>query len=136
MAYNNGFPMSYPQYYPQNNNLTPNFVSFPANNAPNQQNSIIWVQGEAGAKSYLVAPNTTVSLWDSETQTIYMKSADMSGMPSMKILDYTIREANQPTVPVIQNTDEYVTREEFAAFEEKIKKQLDRGNRKETKNNE
>ena len=49
------------------------------------------MQGEAGAKSYMVAPNTTVQLWDSEAQVIYLKSADASGMPSMKILDYTIR---------------------------------------------
>jgi hypothetical protein len=50
------------------------------------------VQGESGAKSYLVAPNCTVQLWDSESQTIYIKSADASGMPSIKILDYTIRD--------------------------------------------
>lgn len=72
--------------------------NFPVNYYPNyqnqyQQNGIIWVQGEAGAKSYLVAPNTTVQLWDSESQTIYLKSADSSGMPSIKVLDYTVREA-------------------------------------------
>ena len=55
--------------------------------------SLIWVQGEAGAKSYLVAPGQTVALWDSENQTIYLKSADASGMPSMRILDYKIRDA-------------------------------------------
>jgi hypothetical protein len=49
------------------------------------------VQGEAGAKSYLVAPNSTVTLWDSEAQSIYLKSADAAGMPSIKVLDYTIR---------------------------------------------
>lgn len=57
---------------------------------------IIWVQGEAGAKAYLVAPGNTVQLWDSENQVIYLKSADMSGMPSMRILDYTERNAAQP----------------------------------------
>ena len=79
MAYNNGFPASY-QYFPQYQQTY------------QQNNGIIWVQGEAGAKSYLVAPNTTVQLWDSEAQTIYLKSADASGMPSIKTLDYTIRE--------------------------------------------
>jgi len=60
---------------------------------PQQPSSgIIWVQGEAGAKSYLVAPNQTVVLWDSEAQTIYLKSADASGIPSIKTLDFTIRE--------------------------------------------
>lgn len=66
---------------------------------PPTNNGIIWVQGEAGAKSYLVAPNSTVQLWDSESQTVYLKSADASGMPSMKILDYTIRpDTSQKTL--------------------------------------
>ena len=98
MAY--GYPMSY--QYPQYQ----------------QNNGLVWVQGEAGAKSYLVAPNQTVQLWDSEAQTIYLKSADASGMPSMKILDYTIREASQP-MPKIASSD-YVTREELQRFREEI----------------
>ena len=65
---------------------------------PQQNNGIIWVQGEAGAKSYLVAPNTTVQLWDSEDQVIYLKSADASGMPSMRILDYKERVAEIPAI--------------------------------------
>ena len=44
---------------------------------PQTNNGIIWVQGEAGAKSYLVAPNNTVQLWDSEDQKIYLKSAQL-----------------------------------------------------------
>lgn len=68
MAYN---------YYPQNMYYQP-------------QSSIIWVQGENGAKSYQIAPNNTVTLWDSEAQKIYIKSADASGMPSMKTLEYKI----------------------------------------------
>lgn len=93
MAYNNIFPMTYqPQqmYYPQ--------MQSQGQQTPNG-NSLIWVSGEAGAKAYLVAPNTTVTLWDSESQTIFLKSADATGMPSMKILDYTIRSnASQETV--------------------------------------
>ena len=64
---------------------------------PPQNNGIIWVQGLAGAKSYMVAPNSTVQLWDSEAQCIYLKSADASGMPSIKTLDYTIREMPSQT---------------------------------------
>lgn len=91
----------------------------------NANGGIIWVSGEAGAKAFLVAPNTTVQLWDSESQTIYLKSADASGMPSIKILDYVAREAtNTPKVAETINLDDYVTRKDFDAFEEKIKKQL------------
>ena len=87
--YNNGYPATYAPYY-----------QYPYQQGTNQTSGIIWVQGEAGAKSYLVAPNTTVQLWDSERQRIYLKSADASGMPTMKVLDYTIQESTQnaPTV--------------------------------------
>jgi hypothetical protein len=92
-----------------------------------QQNGIIWVQGEAGAKSYLVAPNTTVQLWDSEAQTIYLKSADASGMPTMKILDYTIRDQGGQTAPsVIQDHADYVTRDEFSALADRVEKLIER----------
>ena len=100
--YNNGFPTSYqPVFYQQP------YQPMPQNQPQqqNQQSSIIWVSGEAGAKAYLVAPNTTVQLWDSEKQTIYLKSADASGMPSMKTLDYTIREMPQPQAPISQQND-------------------------------
>ena len=94
MTYNNYFPMNYGQgaYYP-------NYGANAQQQTQAVNNGIIWVQGEAGAKSYLVAPNNTVQLWDSERQTIYLKSADASGMPSIKTLDYTIRENVVPNVP-------------------------------------
>lgn len=117
MAYNGGFPIGYTQYYPMQQNVAP---------APQQpqNNGIIWVQGEAGAKSFMVAPNTTVQLWDSEDQVIYLKSADASGMPTMKVLDYTIRQAgNSQAAPALMQSD-YVTRDELSAFEEKIKKMI------------
>lgn len=54
-------------------------------------NGIVWVQGEVGARSYLVSAGCTVPLWDSERQTIYIKTVDSSGIPSMRIFDYTER---------------------------------------------
>jgi len=81
---------------------------------PQTDGGIIWVQGEAGAKAYLVAPGSTVQLWDSENQVIYLKSADMSGMPSMRILDYTERNTAQPkpAAPQIDLT-QFITRDEL-----------------------
>ena len=119
MAYNSYYPATYPYYAYQAQN-TPNFNDFQQGqgNIQNSQNrantGILWVQGEAGAKAYPVAPNNTVQLWDSESQTIYLKSADASGMPSMKILDYTIREEGRRN-DILKQVDlsGYVTREEF-----------------------
>ena len=117
MAYYNGFPATYQPMQP----VFPQYrqpVQQPVQQQPQQNQGIIWVQGEAGAKSYLVAPNSTVQLWDSESKTIFLKSADASGMPSMKILDYTIRgESTEKPAPV----PEYATREEVNALAEKIK---------------
>lgn len=79
---------------------------------PVQQNAMIWVQGEAAAKGYLVAPNTSVALWDSEAQTVYIKSADASGMPSLKVLDYTIR--NMPNLPQNGPLSEGLDKSSFA----------------------
>ena len=114
MAYNSGFPVTYPQMYYQ--------PQYQAQQQPQQNSGMIWVSGEAGAKAYLVAPNTTVQLWDSEAQVVYLKSADASGMPSMKVLDYTIRQnaGNGPVaasaIPTI-NPTEYATRAEFDALQ-------------------
>ncbi len=131
MAYNNGFPIGYQpapiNYQPQSSyQLQPQPVQ-------QQQNpGMIWVQGEAGAKSYLLTPNTTLPLWDSEQQTIYLKSSDASGMPSMKILDYTIREQGAPHKNNLTEEQHkidlsgFVTYDEFNNRLDEITRKLDR----------
>ena len=79
------------------------------------QNALTWVSGIEAAKAWYVAPNTTVALWDSEAQTIYLKSADVSGMPSMKILDYALRGAESHADGVSVPQTEYLTREDLEA---------------------
>ena len=69
---------------------------------PQMSNDMIWVQGLAGAKAYLVAPNTTVTLWDSESETIYLKSCDSNGMPSMRILDIKERTETPSKMPSVE----------------------------------
>ena len=121
MPYNSYFPATYqPLYYPQYGynqpqqaqNVQPVQPTVPQNVPASQpvSSGIIWVQGEAGAKSYQVAPNTAVQLWDSENQTIYLKSADANGIPSIKTLDYTIREA------IPNNNSALVSNFDSAAF--------------------
>lgn len=110
MAFNNGFPMTYPQMYSQ-----------PYQPPQNQgNNAMIWVQGESGAKSYLTAPNTTVVLFDSESQTIYLKSADATGLPSMRILDYTIRDQKPQNGVFDKPVESYATKSEIDALRAEI----------------
>lgn len=119
MAYNYGYAMN---YYPMQANAFQG-VGNVGGVAPNaQSNGIIWVQGEAGAKSYMVAPNNTVQLWDSESQTIYLKSADASGMPSMRILDYTIRSeaSNSPVKTFSEHEAIIPIREELNALKSRM----------------
>lgn len=109
MAFNNGFPMTYPQMYAQ--------PSYQPQAAQNQGNTgIIWIQGESAAKSYLVAPNSTVVLFDSESQTIYLKSADATGLPSMRVLDYTIRDQKTSNGVFSQPSGDYATKQEMDAL--------------------
>ena len=109
MAYFNGFPATYQQVYPyQPQQQT-------------QQSGLNWIQGEQAAKSYLVAPNSSVVLFDSEAQTVYIKSADASGMPSMKILDYTIRNAqNAPNQAPVSPVENYATKSDIEALRGQI----------------
>ena len=81
---------------------------------PQPDCGIIWVQGEAGARGYIVAQGNTVPLWDSESNTIYLKSVDPTGVPSMRIFDYTERTTAQRQPPVMPQQD-YITRKEFEA---------------------
>ena len=95
---------------------------------------LLWVSGEVGAKSYLVAPNSTVLLMDSDAQRFYLKSADGAGMPSMRIFEYN-EITNTPTSVVsAPNSHEkeldskYVTREEYEGLKrqyESIMQRLD-----------
>lgn len=78
-----------------------------------QQPSIQWVSSERAAYEYLVAPNSAVALWDSSAPVVYLKQADASGKPSMKIYDLVERTAQAPEArPGV----EYVTRQEFEAL--------------------
>ena len=119
MAYNNYFPVGYqPMYYPQQNQVqTP--IQAQQQPQPQMNNGIIWVQGEAAAKSYPIAPNSSVPLWDSEANVIYIKSADMSGMPSIKILDYTMRDV-APRSAEISPQNDFATKDDISVLEKEI----------------
>ena len=81
--------------------------------------SIIWVQNEQEAYNYLVAPNSAAALWDSNNPVVYLKQADASGKPTMKIYDLVERTTHRPQAAP-QPAAEYVTRQEFAALQARI----------------
>lgn len=67
-----------------------------------QAPSIVWVQSEMEAANYLVAPNSAVTLWDSNSPVVYLKQADASGKPSMKIYDLVERTQRPVQAPTVE----------------------------------
>lgn len=106
MAFNPYFPATYQNPYMQQYQ-------------PQQQSGgLIWVQGEAGAKSYPVSAGQSVLLMDSESNRFFIKSADASGMPMpLRVFDYTERKdavrASESASAAGLDISAYVTREEF-----------------------
>ena len=82
---------------------------------------LLWVQGESGAKSFLVAAGASVLLMDSEASKFYIKSADSAGMPNMRTFEYKEVFANQNPQPVEEpKVAEYATQEEIAELKKQI----------------
>ena len=121
-----------PQYYPNSVTATPTVPNY---NVNQQSSGIIWVQGEAAAKSYPVSAGQSVLLMDSETPVMYIKSTDQSGMPlPLRIFDYKERNQNGKEKPHETKVD-FVSREEFDKFKEEIKIELKRNRRRSEEQN-
>lgn len=82
---------------------------------PMPQSGVQWVSGEQEARSWMVAPNAAVALWDSTAPTVYLKQADASGKPTLKVYDLVERLASAPDAQKAPAA-EYVTRKEFDAL--------------------
>ena len=83
---------------------------------------MLWVLGQTEAESYPVAPNNTVTLWDKNQPTIYIKSANAQGVPSIRVLDFTERSVSAPKTPEkhdCQCGDKFATKEQLTALEGK-----------------
>lgn len=108
-GFNNGY------YQPQQN------YQYRPNNQQNNNGGINWVQGITGAKAYVVEPNASVFLMDSEKSVFYIKSADASGMPlPLRVFDYTERTQDQISQDQQNLNDTYVTRQEFNNMLQKL----------------
>lgn len=126
-------------YY--NNPPTFNYNPAPLPQYPQpNNNSFVWVQGEAAAKAYPVAPNNRVMLMDSESPVLYIKSADSSGRPSTwQIFDLVERTTtSEATETDGQNGSSFSVKDEIDAYvAEAVKKEMERyrNKRRPPKNN-
>lgn len=111
MAYNNYFPAGYQPFQPmyQNNQMQQPQM------AQQQNNGIVWVQGLESAKAYPVTAGQTVLLMDSDSNCLYLKSADQTGMPSLRVFDYKERTETPPE-PQNLDVDEFITKEDLSLY--------------------
>lgn len=110
MAYNNYFPMNYqnyPQVYPQQ--------QIQPQPQQNISSGIVWVQGIEGAKAHPVAPGQAVLLMDSDSDCLYLKSADMTGMPNLRVFDYKER-TNTPQETKNEDFSQFATKEDISLY--------------------
>lgn len=113
----NSFNPYYPPYYQPPYQPT-------ASSATNPANGVIWVKDVNDASTYPIAPNTAIALWDLSSPTIYLKQADVSGRPSMKIYDLVERKEPAQTSDV-----KYATKQDVMEIGEVIttlKNELDK----------
>lgn len=88
---------------------------------------LTFTSGLVGAKAYIVAPNQTVFLKDSDTNSnlLFEKSADSYGRYTLKA--YELNEINIDEIgkeKVSKSNIEYITKEEFEAFKQQINSML------------
>lgn len=114
-------PVQQPVMYPQQQ-----MVEQPQQNYSGQQPTtqlnmdsyMVWVQGKAGAQSYPVARGTTLPLFDSEGDYVYIKSVDNNGIPLplvTKVLSDPPVEVKAEVVETTTQVDmsDYVTKESY-----------------------
>lgn len=130
---NNGYYMPYQSYMPQNGALPDVLNQYkgqyqpmmqqPVQQMPQYSSGLLWTLNETEAISYPVAPNNSVTLWDKNKDTVYIKSVDGQGVPSMRILDYVERGTEgdkKPSEHVCKCEGKYVPMETYNALVEQI----------------
>lgn len=101
--------MNFPYYLYQ---PAPINLTYPS---PSQQrlstSGIIWVNSEQEAQTYPVAPNNAIALWDVSGKGVYLKQADATGKPTIRVYDL-VERTSEPVQPEAQ--PEYITKQEYS----------------------
>ena len=98
-------------------------AAYPQQQPAQQSSPIIWVQGEAAARGYLVANGSRVLLLDADSDTFYIKEVGQDGRPfPLRIYDYKERTSGpKASIAATQAAGvEYVTRKEFDELAAKL----------------
>lgn len=95
---------------------------------PQATSDIIWVLNEVEAQGYPVAAGNSVTLWDKNKPTIYVKSVSPQNVPSMQIVDYTERstdgDVRQPVSHECKCSKDYTKISDFAEYKQQTDKAI------------
>lgn len=83
---------------------------------PEPTQNLIRVNGINGAKAYQMPANSTVALFDSNNDVMYVKSTDGAGFPSIRTFSFTELKEDISTT---ENTY-YISRQEFEEFKKEL----------------
>ena len=109
------FQNPYASLIPQNQYYNPqmnNQQIFPQE----QPQNLIRVNGIDGAKAYQMNANSTVALFDSNEDIMYIKNTDGSGFPSIRMFKF--EEVNETTKS--EEKQDYISRKEFEEFKKEL----------------
>lgn len=115
-----GYPtMNQQVNYPNmmNNLANPMGINMQNNIPVNSSLMLTRVTGLEGAKAYQMPANSTVALFDNNEDLMYIKTTDGAGFPTIRTFAFNEVVAN--TNP-IQDTTDYVTRDEFNKLKEEL----------------
>lgn len=109
------FQNPYASLIPQNQYYNPqmnNQQIFPQE----QPQNLIRVNGIDGAKAYQMNANSTVALFDSNEDIMYIKNTDGAGFPSIRMFKF--EEVNEITNN--EEKQDYISRKEFEEFKKEL----------------
>ena len=136
--YNSPYTNTYGGYYPQNNYNQPSYNNsysyqpmmaqqpMPQIQQPNYL-PLTYVNGEEGAKAYIVSPNTTIYLRDSDSNKLFIKSSDNNGKYTIEAYELTpIGENSQKAQNLSETIDpnRFISKEQLSALEDKFEAKL------------
>lgn len=102
-------------YGNQMQNYTPYNTQY---NAPqNAANQLIRVTGIDGAKAYQMAANSTVALFDSNEDIMYVKTTDGAGFGTIRAFSFSEIDLSATAKPT---ATEYVTKAEFEKLRNEV----------------
>ena len=115
--YNNPYMVN-PQFNQQNQmqSYLDRLNSYGMQQQAQTNSQLIQVNGIESATAYPTTPNSTVALFDTNDDILYIKSTDASNFPTIRKFRFKEESLEVQTQPSVQ----YVTLDEFNKFKEEI----------------